>query len=221
MNWTIKILCFFLLAFAGASPVLAQSDLERAVWAEMNLARTRPALYTDLLAQRRVHYQGTTYRPPGASFGLKSREGVVAVAEAAAALRRQRPLPPLAWHDGLAAAARELARRQSRNGELGHGSGTMEMRVRIERYGRWQETIGENIAYGPDQGREVVLQLLIDDDVPGRGHRKNILTEAFRAVGVGCVPHPQFATVCVIDFAGGFAALPPAEQSSGRENHGK
>jgi len=217
MNWTIKNLCLLLLVFTGAFPVLAKSDLDRAVWTEMNLARTNPALYADLLDRRRAHYQGKTFHPPGATFGLKSREGVVAVDEAAAALRRQRPLSPLAWNDGLATAARELARRQSHNGGLGHGSGTMEMRVRIERYGRWQETIGENIAYGPDQGREVVLQLLIDDDVPGRGHRENILAEAFRTVGVGCATHPQFETVCVIDFAGGFTALPPEKQSSGRK----
>ncbi len=198
MKQTCRNFCLILLlALTGTAPALAKSDLDRAVWSEMNLVRTNPALYADLLAERRVHYQGKTYRPPGASFGLRSREGVVAVDEAAAALRRQRPLPPL------------LAHSQSRNGELGHGSGTLEMSQRIERYGRWQETIGENIAYGPDQGREVVLQLLIDDDVPGRGHRENILAEVFRTVGVGCATHPQFETVCVIDFAGGFTALPP------------
>lgn len=207
MPWPGRLLGFILLmTLAGALQAHGGSQLERAVVTEMNLARTQPAVYADLLAKRRAHYQGTTYRPPGAAFGLSSREGVAAVDEAITALRRQRPLPPFTWNDGLAAAARDLAKRQERSGELGHGDGAMEMNVRIERYGDWHETIGENIAYGPDQGREVVLQLLIDDAVPGRGHRKNIFAEAFRVTGVGCAAHPQFETVCVIDFAGGFTA---------------
>jgi len=207
MPWPGRLLGFTLLmTMAGALQAHGGSELERTVVTEMNLARTQPAVYADLLAKRRAHYQGTTYRPPGAAFGVRSHEGVPAVDEAITALRRQRPLPPLAWDDGLAAAARDLAKRQKQSGELGHGNGSMAMRVRIERYGKWHATIGENIAYGPDQGREVVLQLLIDDNVPGRGHRKNIFSDDFRVAGAGCSTHPQFETVCVIDFAGGFTA---------------
>lgn len=222
MPWPGRLIAFSLLmTLAGTLHAHGDSELERTVVAEMNLARTQPAVYADLLAKRRAHYQGTIYRLPGAAFGLKSREGVAAVDEAITALRRQRPLPPLAWDDGLAAAARDLAKLQERSGDLGHGAGSMEMRVRIERYGDWLETIGENIAYGPDQGREVVLQLLIDDNVPGRGHRKNIFDAAFRVAGVGCAAHPQFETVCVIDFAGGFVALPSAKILSKRTIHGE
>ncbi len=69
----------------------------------------------------------------------------------------------------------------------------------------WTGSIGENISYGPDDGREVVLQLIIDDGVPDRGHRANIFSPGFRLAGVVCGPHPKFRTICVIDFAGGAA----------------
>ena len=42
-------------------------------------------------------------------------------------------------------------------------------------------------------------------DLPGRGHRANIFSSAFRLAGAACGPHPAFGTACVIDFAGGAA----------------
>lgn len=79
------------------------------------------------------------------------------------------------------------------------------MEGRIGRQVKWTGSIGENIAYGPNDGRDVVLRLIVDDGVPGRGHRANIFSPDFRLAGVACGPHPALRTVCVIDFAGGTA----------------
>lgn len=78
------------------------------------------------------------------------------------------------------------------------------MRERIERHGKWERRIAENIGYGPNNARSMVMQLIIDDGVPGRGHRANTFGTAFGTAGVACGPHPRFESMCVIDFAGGF-----------------
>jgi uncharacterized protein YkwD len=53
----------------------------------------------------------------------------------------------------------------------------------------------------------MVMQLIIDDGVKGRGHRKNTFIRGFTAAGVACGPHPRYKTMCVVDFAGGFREM--------------
>lgn len=209
----LTILCLALPAW----PARAATPLERAIVSELNVARTTPRRYVAYLRDYRRHFSGRRYLPPGKTVQIVTSEGTAAVDEAIGALLNQRPLPPLAWSDGLAAAAADLAREQEQSGETGHGAGATGMRNRIERHGRWQRSIGENISYGPDEARQVVLQLIIDDGVKGRGHRRNIFDRSYREAGVACAPHPVFGTVCVIDFAGGFVATPPGTDDGPEE----
>lgn len=193
------------LTLLAALPAVGEGPpLERAILDELNAARTAPRAYAGHLEEYRSHFQGTNYLVPGSRTRIITREGTKVVDEAIRFLRRQKPLSPLAWSDGLARAAAELVREQETDGTTGHGSGNTGMRRRIDRQGRWERTIGENVSYGPDEARAVVMQLIIDDGVPGRGHRKNIYTPSFGVAGAACAPHPVFGTACAIDFAGGF-----------------
>ena len=45
------------------------------------------------------------------------------------------------------------------------------------------------------------MQLIIDDGVPDRGHRRILFSPAYTQVGVGCGPHPEWRRMCVLDFA--------------------
>jgi uncharacterized protein YkwD len=136
---------------------------------------------------------------------MQTREGVPAVDEAIKYLVKQKPLPPLSWSPGLAAAAAELAEEQGESGATGHiGRQSRGPQERVERHGKWERQMAENIAYGPTDARSMVLQLIIDDGVRNRGHRKTIFTPALGTAGVACGSHPQFGSVCVIDFAGAF-----------------
>ncbi len=189
-----------------AAPVIAlDQNLSIQVLAEINLARAEPRAYAGFLRELRSRFRGKTYLLPGGVTRMQTSEGVKAVDEAIRYLTRLKPLPPLSWSDGLAYAAAELADDQGRSGATGHtGRQGHGMRERIERHGEWERQIAENIGYGPKDPREMVLQLIIDDGVPDRGHRKNTFNAAFNTAGVACGFHPRFGSMCVIDFAGGF-----------------
>lgn len=193
-----------LLTLAAPAAALDR-DLAKQVLAEINLARTEPHAYAGFLRGFRGQFRGKDYVLPGGAVSIRTNEGVAAVDEAVRFLSRLKPLPPLTWSDGLAAAAAELAEEQGRSGATGHtGRQSRGMRERIERHGEWEGVIGENIGYGPEDARSMVMQLIIDDGVPDRGHRKNTFNKAFGAAGVACGRHPRFGGMCVIDFAGGF-----------------
>jgi uncharacterized protein YkwD len=69
----------------------------------------------------------------------------------------------------------------------------------MRRHGVVKRASGENIDYGAT-GLQVVIDLIVDDGVPSRGHRRNVLDPAFRAVGIAVGPHRTYGTMCVIDF---------------------
>jgi uncharacterized protein YkwD len=197
---TIHLLLVLATPAAALGPGLA-----RQVLAEINLARSAPRTYAGFLREFRRLFHGTYYQVPGSTTRMLTTEGTRAVDEAVRFLSRQKPMPPLAWSDGLAAAAAELAEEQGSSGGTGHsGRQSHGMQERIERHGRWERSIAENIGYGPQDARNMVMQLIIDDGVPERGHRKNTFSAAFDTAGVACGSHPSFGSMCVIDFAGGF-----------------
>lgn len=198
------IICL-LLALAAPAAALDET-MAREVLAEINLARTAPRTYSGFLREFRGRFRGKSYLVPGSTTRVRTVEGRAAVDEAIRALSRQKPLAPLSWSDGLAAAAAELATEQGRSGATGHvGRKSRGLKERVERHGEWERKIGENIGYGPENAREMVMQLIIDDGVKGRGHRRHTFAPWFTTAGVACGPHPRFGTMCVIDFAGGFA----------------
>jgi uncharacterized protein YkwD len=202
----MRILLFLCLILPLAAPASAADDtLARQFLAEVNQARTAPRTYAGYLRDFRARFRGKHYLLPKSTTRVKTVEGKPAVDEAIRFLSHQKPLPPLSWSDGLAAAAAELAKEQGRTGGTGHdGREVGGVQDRIERHGTWERRIAENIAYGPKGARLMVMQLIIDDGVKGRGHRQNIYTREFKVAGAACGSHPKFRNMCVMDFAGGF-----------------
>lgn len=181
------------------------SPSERQVVREINLLRADPAEYgRRFLAPLRPLYQGDHLQYPGETT-IVTQEGIAALEDCLRALAAAPPAPPLQPHRGLARAARDQARDQGRSGALGHGgSDRSSPASRISRYGRWDVAIAENIDYGNAEPRRIVTSLLIDDGVPSRGHRRNLLDPTYKLVGVAAGPHPQYDHMCVMDFAAAF-----------------
>ncbi len=61
--------------------------------------------------------------------------------------------------------------------------------------------MGENISFGYSSAMDIVLQLLVDEDVPSLGHRHNILNKSFIRIGVSIGSHKQYRSCCVQDFS--------------------
>lgn len=197
----MSLLLVALVAVATQSP----TALERAVLEETNLARTNPRAYAEHLESMLDWFRGSVMYRPGNNVGMRTQEGRRAVREAIDFLKRAKPAPPLAWSTGLWRAARDHARDQGPAGTTGHGgSDGSTMEERMNRYGQWQMAAAENIDYGQDEARHVVISLIVDDGVSNRGHRRTIFDANLRVAGVACGPHRTYRTMCVIDYAGAF-----------------
>jgi uncharacterized protein YkwD len=134
---------------------------------------------------------------------------VAALDEAIAFLESVRPMSPLRFNEGLARAARLHAQDLGPRGSLEHvGSDGSRLSDRLNRLGRWHGLIAENISTGEEEARQVVIQLLVDDGVAGRGHRKNLFNPDLHQAGAGSAPHRDYRVVTVIDYADGFTPVP-------------
>jgi uncharacterized protein YkwD len=175
--------------------------LAREIHDETNAVRRDPPRYAEHLESMLSHFEGQLLERPGRPH-LRTEEGAAAVHEAIAWLKARRPMAPLRWSKGLTAAAADHVRDQGPIGGLEHrGTDNSNPARRASRYGRWIQGLAENIAYGENPARAVVIQLLVDDGVPDRGHRDNILDPAWGAAGVACGPHRRYRQMCVMDYA--------------------
>jgi uncharacterized protein YkwD len=207
--WVISLILLFTSAVGFSQPgrigdAKFLSPLENAVVHELNMARTAPKDYASFLEQYKKYYDKKLLKLPGQT-PILTNEGVGAVVEAIRFLRSVKPLPPLNPSKGMSSGASDHVTDQGPSGSTQHkGSDESQAWDRVNRYGTWEKSIGENIAYGSDKARNIVMFLIIDDGVSSRGHRKNIFNPDFRVIGLACGHHATYRTVCVITFAGGY-----------------
>jgi hypothetical protein len=106
----------------------------------------------------------------------------------------------------MSLGAADHVRDQGRQGGTGHtGHDRSTAASRVSRYGRWVGLISENIQYGRGSPGDVVADLLIDDGVLDRGHRRNALDPSIHVAGVACGPHATYGHMCVIVHAADFS----------------
>ncbi|MBQ9630125.1 MAG: CAP domain-containing protein [Treponema sp.] len=180
------LLCLLIMFFlplscnqGTVSGDMSTEELE--VLAELNFARMQPSEY---VKKRLETMNGTS----------------TARTELINELKVMSPLPALKPGAGLTKAAREWVVKQGATSATGHGSGSDSMGNRIARYGNCSGA-GENIAYGSKGAVAIIKALLIDENVSGRGHRKNILSKNYTHVGIAIGSHKGYGTMCVQDFA--------------------
>lgn len=174
--------------------------LAHEVFSETNRLRAGPGAYVATLQDIIRRMTGNIYQPLDSDVGIVTNEGKSAVTEAVAALGRQKPLRELTWSDELAALARAHVLDTGAKGLVSHNSSTgrgfSERVAGVVVQGKFSAA-AENISYGYGNGRDVVAQLLVDDGVPGRGHRTNLLKPQLSHSGVACGHHRQYGHMCV------------------------
>lgn len=173
-----------ILLFASSSALAG--TVERAVLSELNLARTQPQAYAAIVAER------------APALGISPR----AVAETVRYLRKQKPVGSLVESPGLSQAALAHVFDTGPRGIKGH-RGTDGSRVthRADRFGRWDQLIGENLIYGNGSPRDWIVALIVDEKIGDRYHRVNIFKREFRLVGVATGAHATAGQMMVSDFA--------------------
>jgi hypothetical protein len=177
------------------------SDLERDVVEELNLARMHPVIYADYLIAYSKLFVGRELREQGETT-VMTNEGRSAVNEAINFLKNQKSLTLLTASPGMSKGAGDMVRMQETTSQIGHvGRDGSKFSDRISRYGTWEGSCSENIDYGNNTARKIVMALIIDDGVSNRGHRKSIFTPGFSRVGVACGVHQAFRYMCVIEYA--------------------
>ena len=160
------------------------TDVEKEILAEMNFARTKPAEYVEQRLQPLV----------GKSKNKESYEA--ALAEVIDEMSRMKALAAYTWTDDLHKCAMEWVVISGPSGYVGHDEN---LGARFNKYHKWI-SIGENCSYGLSDAKSIVIQLLIDDGVSTRGHRKNILAASFTHAGAAIGNHKKYKTMCCIDF---------------------
>ena len=185
-------------------------QFENQVIIELNKVRLNPAKYAEDKLARLVHnYDGKLLNIDG-KIPIRTQEGKKALLDCLRDMKQAKPLPPLSPSQGLSQVAQILLKEQQRSGRIGHiGNRGSTPQSRVEKIGTWTGELSENITYGNDSPQMVVINLLIDDGVPNRGHRKNILNPKFNEVGIAAGSHPKYKQMCVMEMAGGFQKKEP------------
>ena len=180
------------------------STYEKQLIDEINYARMNPQEYLKALELFKRNYRGNEIHYPEGGV-LVTNEGVAALDDAIAFVRKLRPLPPLDLRSGMVKAAKAHVDDLVSSGNSGHrGSDGSQPGQRLDRFGRWDEEYGENIVYESRTPRYDVIGMIIDDGTANRGHRENLFAEDFRVAGVASGKRPSGATLAVVTFAVGY-----------------
>jgi len=112
-------------------------------------------------------------------------------------LKKISGLHPLQIEEDLTSVAQGHAIKSGKTGHMGHKDFKKRFKSLM---GNPYFHVGENCSYGYEKAIDIVLTLMIDEGIKDVGHRKNILSEDFNAVGVAIRPHKNYRINCVIDF---------------------
>ncbi len=150
------------------------SDDEKSVILYVNLVRHYPDLFLEKVVK------------PYAD-SLKYKRSDKNVKSLLSDLSKAKPLKILVVDEKLYKIAKAFTQKQGKSGQTSHNI--------KEKY-----LDGENLSFGYETPLDIVMQLLIDENVPSLGHRRNILDPTYSTIAVSIGKHKRFSNICVMDF---------------------
>jgi hypothetical protein len=173
------------------------SELEADVLFEINKARSNPSKYAELYLKPMLKdFDGKLYKNH-----WMTREGAKAVLECINVLEHTKKLPPIQVDKKLTELAKYHTERQGKKGGTGHTSPNGKtFQKRLKDFVKKGYATGEVISYGENQARDIVIQLLVDDGVSSRGHRRILLDRKFTHAGAAFGEHVEYEFMCTVDF---------------------
>jgi hypothetical protein len=104
-------------------------------------------------------------------------------------LKTIKPMNALIYNKELRELAICFALEQGKSGYMGH--------ERKKCNGFYN---AECISYDMETGKDIVMQLLVDHEVPSLGHREACLDSELTKIGIGFSPHKEASFCAVLDF---------------------
>jgi hypothetical protein len=163
-----------------AAAVSYLSEPEKQIIYILNLARMNPSLFARTVVTQYPDYAGETSMKQSTYY-----KGLLQF------LADKKPLPLLYPERRLFESAACHAETSGSSGYIGHNRRTAACRS-VETF------LGECCQYGVSDPLSVVLELLIDEDVPSLGHRI-ILFKPHTQIGVSLRPHKSYRWNAVLD----------------------
>lgn len=172
----------------------------------LNSLRADPKTLVPDLTEMAGQFDGDVHVRPSGNIRIKTQEGPKAVQEAIAFLQQQAGgLKALKLSQGLTLACTEHVNDIGPKGLVqSESSAGTSVKDRLSKHGKIVAAFGENLSFGCVSAKEVVMQNLISDGNPSRGHRANIFNPDFNYVGIGTAAHSKYNSITCCDFAGGF-----------------
>lgn len=167
----------------SSSSKISADEFELSIIAEINLMRSNPKAYAEKYIKPLINSQSSGYWTSCVSDMSKLSS-----------------LSELYYDEGLYQVSKQHSTTQGKTGQTGHTrtngkswSDSVKEYVSFSYY-------AENISYGQDTPRDILIQLLVDDGVSSLGHRVNLLNGNFDRIGVSYDEHKIYRCMCVMNF---------------------
>jgi hypothetical protein len=201
----IFVSLYFLFILGGLS---AQKTLDHKVWSRWDTAtviRANTAEKADYLTSEEklvilftnlARTDGLLFSETFLDFYLEGTEKTKYTKSLYKDLKTVKNLPLFLSENDLFKAAEGHAIKSGKNGQVGHQGFDARFKPLMQKY----NGVAENCSYGYEKAIDIVIQLLIDEDIPSLGHRVNMLNPEYNSIGVSIREHKKYRINCVMDF---------------------